>query len=194
MNIFIYEPFGVKSGTGRNQSERFVTIMNELSQYTPIELRLKDIASEELKNRWLEKNDNDNTIIVAHYTDVEDHFNDLEKIENAIGIFHTYNSGWVRDKINHNEDVLRISNSINRFCCHSDSVKAKISEFVTQVYGGESALICFDILKGFDPKHEKLLEPFKTVSPLDDYLWKSKLTLAKEKLNEYLQKYNEPQT
>jgi len=165
MKIFVFEPYGVRTGTGVNTSERFNTIMNQLAGYSPTELRLNDISSDEIKTEWLEKNDNSETIIIAHYTDVEGHFNELETVNNAICLFHTYKTTWYKDAINTDNDVIKIMNDINRFCIDSETLKGKLDAFVQNVVEGKTAKLSFDVFIDYDPKFEELLSPFAKANP-----------------------------
>lgn len=165
MKIFVFEPYGVRSGTGNNDSERFKTIMEKLALHSPIELRLNDISSPALKTSWLLANDNQETIIIAHYSDVEDHFNELESVNSAICLYHTYKTSWYKEIIDTDTDVIRIVNGVNRFCIDSETLKGKVDTFVQDVVNGKNAKLVFDSLMEYDPELEKLFEPFISLSP-----------------------------
>jgi len=180
MKIFVFEPCGVRTGTGVNTSERFNTIMNQLAGYSPTELRLNDISSDQIKAKWLEKNDNSGTIIIAHYSDVEHYFNELETVNNAICLFHTYKTTWYKDVIKSDVDVKRIENNKNRFCCDSVSIKQTVKSFVDDFV--QSKKPNPEMLVGYDSALDTFLKPFENTLPLDESWKGTKLQSAKEKL------------
>lgn len=175
MKVFIFEPQQDRSEIRTNVSERFNIIMKKLSFCFPTGLDLDKIKDDTSKSIWSQQNDKSNTLIIAHYSDVEKHFTNLETFQNAICVFHTHASSWYQDRIVQNKDVIRIVNGVNRFCIDSTTLEVKVDVFVQDILNGKEAKLAFDTLIEYDAELENFLEPFQSIMPFKECWNESKM-------------------